>query len=155
MERNQEDLTTVLVVNGPHYTEEDCKDHDCIAAIIHRDDKILLMDHIKMNRWAIPVGKVKQGDDIYGTLREEMKEELDIGVINYDEIISFMRPYIINGIHVNITYHIFNILEYAGEIKNFEPHKHRSIKFMTIDEIKKLEKISTAAKATLQYYGKK
>lgn len=150
------DLKTVYKCYGPFYTEEDCKDHDCVAAIIHREDKILILDHIKMSRWAIPVGKVKPGDGINGTLREEMFEELGIEIIDYDEIISFMRPYIVNDIyHVNVSYHIFDILKYSGEIRNLESHKHKSIKFVTMEEIIKLKRISTATKATLIYNGYK
>jgi len=151
------DLTTPIEVSGPFYTEEDCVNHECIAAIIRDDNgKILMMDHVKMNCWAVPVGKVKRGDDTHGTLREEMLEELGIEVIDYNEIISFIRPYIINDIyHVDVVYHIFDILKYSGDIKNLEPHKHRSIKFISMDEIIKLERISTATKATLIYNGYK
>lgn len=149
-----EELTTVLEVNGPYYTEEDCIDHKGVAAVIHDKDKILLMDHVKIDRWAIPVGKVKPGDSIEHALKEEMLEELGIELINYNEIISFVRPYLVNGIHhVKVEYHIFDILKYSGEIKNLEPNKHRSIKFMTLDKIRKMERISTATKAILKYYG--
>ena len=151
MGRDEEDLTSVLVVNGPHYTKEDCRDHECIAAIIHKDDKILMMDHVKMNRWAVPVGKIKSGESKEYTLKQEMKEELDINIIKYEEIISFTRPYIVNGISVKVKYHIFDILEYIGKIKNLEPNKHKSLKFSSIDELKKLKRISTATKAFLRY----
>jgi len=146
-----EDLTTVMEVRDPYYTNEDCVDHSCIAAMIKDNDKILIMDHIKMGCWAVPVGKVKPGDSIENTLHIEMMEELGIEIINYEKIISFVRPYIINGIHVKVNYNIFNILEYNGIIKNLEPHKHRSIKFMVIDDIKKLDRISTATKAVIRY----
>lgn len=149
-----EDLKTPYRCYGPLYTEEDCKDHECIAAIIHNENKILILDHIKMERWAIPVGKIKPGDSKYDTLREEMSEELGIEVTDYDEIISFIRPYIVNDIyHVDVTYHIFDIHSYNGIITNCEPHKHRSMKFMTLDEITKLKRISTATKATIRYYN--
>lgn len=151
MWEEKEDLTSILKVSGPHYTKEDYENHGSIGAIIHRDDKILMMDHIKLDRWTIPVGKIKPGEYKDDTLKEEMMEELGIDVIYYKEVISFDRPYVINDIPVKIGFCIFDVLDYVGEIKNLEPHKHKSIKFMTIDEIRNLERISTATKATLRY----
>lgn len=151
MEEDREDLTSELIVNGPLYTKADCIDHDCVGIFIYENNKILMLYHNKLRMWAIPVGKVKPGQNINDALIEESKEELGIDVIAYDEIITTYRPYIINGINVRVDYHIFKINKYSGEIKNMEPNKHRELKFMSPEDIKKIEPRSTASKLIIRY----
>lgn len=146
------DITTPLEVSGPHYNKEDYKDHGSIAAIIHMGDKILMMDHIKLGRWTIPVGKIKPGDSEEYTLEKEMEEELGIRVVSYIELINFDRPYIINGVNVNISFSIFDIIDYKGWVQNLEPSKHKELVFMNMEEIKNLKKISTVTKALINYH---
>lgn len=151
MEDIKEDLKSELITNGPLYTKEDCTDHDCVGMFIRKDDKILILYHIKMNRWAIPVGKVRKGQSIEDALKEESYEELGITIKDYKEIITTYRPYIINGIPVRVDYHIFEIFKYDGIIKNCESNKHKYLKFETLENIKQLNLKSTAMKLILQY----
>jgi len=145
------DLTTQLKVDGPLYTKEDCTDHDCVAAIITCRNALLVFDHIKMDRVAVPVGKVKSGQKIEDALKEEMKEELGIDLLDWEEVITFVRPYIINDVPVRIVYHIFHIIKFGGIIRNLEPHKHKNLRFISIKEAKKIMNLSTAAISAIRY----
>ncbi|MFA6446265.1 MAG: NUDIX domain-containing protein, partial [Candidatus Paceibacterota bacterium] len=69
------------------YNKEDLADHHGVAAIIKdKDSKILVQEHIKYGFWTIPVGKVKEGQDIVDGLRQEILEECNINIINTKEI---------------------------------------------------------------------
>lgn len=151
MDRDREDLTSVYVVNGPLYTKEDCKDHECVGMFIRENNKVLILYHVKMDMWAIPVGKVKSNQSVEEALREEANEELGIDIIQFKEIITTYRPYIINSINVRVDYHIFEITKYDGKIENCEPHKHKNLKFVTIEDTKTLKNKSTAMKLIIRY----
>lgn len=126
------------------YNKDDLKNHKGICCIIwnHNRDKILMQDHVKFNFWTIPVGKVDDGDTLNNTIKKEMKEELNINIKKFKEIINWKEYY--NRFDKIIEVHLFlyEIISYQGSIKNNEPKKHRSFEWMTIDEIKKLNKIS-------------
>jgi len=135
------------------YNPEDLKDHYGVSAVIKKGNKILMMDHIKFNFWTIPVGKVDKNQSIADGLKMEMKEELNITPTKFKQIGSFTRKYPRGGKTVTVKAIIFLIEKWTGTPKNNEPHKHRSIKYMTIDEIKRTKKISDATKEMLKIKG--
>jgi len=124
--------------------------HDAISAIIMKDDKILMLDHVKYNLWTIPIGKVDEGKSVEDGLKQEMKEELNIIPTKFKKKTIFSKSYMREGHKVTIRNHMFEISEWRGNLKNNEPKKHRSIKFMSLDEIKKLSKISDSTKEMLK-----
>jgi ADP-ribose pyrophosphatase YjhB (NUDIX family) len=137
------------------YNEEDLRPHHGVSAVIRKGNKILMMDHVKFNFWTIPVGKVEQGQSVEDGLKKEIKEELNITPTRYKEIGQFVRFYPRKGKKVKVEAHIFLIENWKGTIRNNEPQKHRSIKYMTIPEIKKLKKISDATKEMLKIIERK
>jgi len=138
------------------YTKSDLKNHNAIGCIIWNEDnsRVLMQDHIKFNFWTIPVGKVDLGDTIDNTVKKEMKEELNINVKRFKVIYDWTSNYNRNGKLVKVHAYLCEILEYNGTIKNNEPQKHRELKWMTIDEIKNLKKISDTTKYFLKLRDK-
>jgi len=124
--------------------------HSGISAVIIKNKKILMMDHVKFNFWTIPVGKVEEGQTVEEGLLMEMKEELNIKPTKYKLIGRFRKKYIRNGKSVMVDAHIFHIEKWTGTLRNNEPKKHRSIKWMTIDEIKKIKKLSNSTEEMLK-----
>jgi hypothetical protein len=51
---------------------------------------------------------------------------------------------------VTIISHIFMIDSWGGTIRNNEPKKHRSIKWMTLDEIEKLKRMKKLSDSTIE-----
>lgn len=138
------------------YTKGDLINHNAIAAVVYDDKKrILMQDHVKYNCWTIPVGKVDEGDTIEGTLIKEVQEECGITPTKYREITSYLKNYKRDNNLVRVNAHIFEVLEYKGKIRNLEPQKHRSFKFMTISEIKKLDATSDLTKVMIKYFDRK
>ncbi len=139
-----------LYLEKIQYNDEDLQAHDGVSAVIMKGNKILMMDHVKFNFWTIPVGKVDPNQSIEAGMKMEMKEELNIIPTKYKKIGQFIRMYPRGGKKVKVTAHIFLIEKWTGTIRNNEPKKHRSIKFISIPEIKKMKKLSDATKEALK-----
>jgi len=136
------------------YTPEDLKDFNSIGAVIFNDKKeILMMDHVKFNFWTVPVGKAKSDETVEEALLTELKEELNITPTKFKEIGIFKKTYKWKK-DVHTINHLFLIESYKGKIKNNEPHKHRSIEFMSLEKIKELSKISDMTKLMIRVFDK-
>ena len=138
------------------YTKRDLENHKGIGCIIWNKNKtkILMMDHVKFNFWTIPVGKSDIGDSLDKTIKKEMKEELNIKVIKYKTLVEWIAKYKRKSKLVKIHAFVLDIKKYNGVIKNNEPKKHRSIKWMTVDEIRGLSKVSDMTRKFLEYKKK-
>ena len=137
-----------------NYNEEDTADHHGIAAVIkNQKGEILMQEHVKYGFWTIPVGKVKNNQDVVGGLREEIFEECNLQVHECKELVVKDYFYERNGRNVKVTSHLYEILEYAGEPKNMEPAKHKQQIFMSVEEIKKLLYLSDLTLLYLEQMG--
>lgn len=139
------------------YNKEDLRDHIGVGAIIYDSTKtkILMLDHVKLNLWTIPVGKVDQGSNPEKTLIKEIQEECNIIITKYRKLNSFKKKYLRCGKLITVILHDYEVLEYEGTPKNNEPEKHRDMIFMTIDEVKELHTISDATITALSYFNDK
>jgi ADP-ribose pyrophosphatase YjhB (NUDIX family) len=137
------------------YTQEDIKDHAGIGAVIKNEKgEILVQKHVKLGFWTIPVGKVEHGQNIIDGLKQELKEECNIDVIEAKELMVRKYKYDRRVRVVTVTSHLFEITKYKGTIKNNEPHKHSKQLFMSIKDIKKKVYISDATKLYFEYLNK-
>jgi ADP-ribose pyrophosphatase YjhB (NUDIX family) len=137
------------------YTQEDIEDHAGIAAVIKdKEGKILVQKHVKLGFWTIPVGKVAHGQSIIDGLKQELKEECNIDVIEYKELMVRKYKYDRGVRVVTVTSHLFEVTKYKGTVKNNEPHKHSQQVFMSIQDIKKKTYISDATKLYFEYLSK-
>ena len=59
-----------------------------VAAIIVRNNKLLLVKHCKNNSyyWLLPGGGVEVGETIYESLKRELKEELNVDIGSHELI---------------------------------------------------------------------
>jgi ADP-ribose pyrophosphatase YjhB (NUDIX family) len=126
-------------------------EHDAIAAVIIQDKKILMLDHVKYSFWTIPIGKIDPGLTKEQGLKQELKEEVNIVPTKYKEIGSFVYHDVRQGKKVVITTYIYLIIKWRGTVKNMEPQKHKSIKWMTLKEVKETKNLSDSTKHMLKY----
>ena len=132
------------------YTKGDFRPkQDVVAGVFKKGNKVLMMDHVKFNFWTVPIGKVEPGQTIEQGLLQEMQEELNVTPTKYRKIHQFKRTYTRQGKKVELLAHMFLIQSWKGTIKNNEPKKHRSIKWMTKDEMAKY-RLSDNAKEVLK-----
>lgn len=54
---------------------------------------------------------------------------------------------------VKVLTHVYEILDYSGNLENKEPHKHIEQKFISIDEIKKIPYLSDSTIFFLESIG--
>ena len=135
------------------YTPGDLEDFQAIGAIFIKDKKILMMDHVKFNFWTVPIGKAEKNETPVQALKKEMKEELNIDVFKFKLITIWKRTFINAGKRIKTENYLYLVDKYRGTIRNNEPKKHRSIKYMTVDEIRKV-RLSEMTKAMLKVYDK-
>lgn len=122
---------------NPLLNKYDLEDHHGVGVGIFKKDKILVMYHNKFDMLTIPVGKAKYNETPIKAAVVEVKEETDIDIKDLDEIDCFVTNEIRNGIEVEVTNHLYIAKAWIGKPKNMESHKHKWIRWMTIDEIKK------------------
>ena len=111
--------------------------------------EILMLDHVKYNFWTIPIGKVEPNQTIEQGLKQEMIEELNITPTRIKKIHQFKRSYRRRGDKITVHAHMFLITRWSGSLRNNEPKKHRTIKWMSIKEIKQ-QRISDNTKEMLR-----
>lgn len=143
-----------IILKTIPYTPEDLVDHHGIAAVITNEKgEILMQDHVKYGFWTLPVGKVRPSQTVEEGLAQELFEECDIVIEKWKEIATTEYQYLRNGKNVTISAHVFVILQYSGEIKNKEPHKHKEQLFLSLDKIKQLPHVSDITLLYLESIG--
>lgn len=124
--------------------EEDLKPHDSVGLCILDgiEKKILVLDHIKFDMITVPVGKVKEGQNIYEAIKEELEEETGIIVNEATEIAQFDTHAIRNDVIIDIHNHLFVCCKNDVDLTNMgnkEPQKHRDMFWMDLEQLKELE----------------
>lgn len=137
-----------------NYNQEDILNHHGVAAVIKNTaGEILMQEHVKYGFWTIPVGKVKEGQDVTDGLKQEILEECDLEIQEYKELIEKDYFYERDGHEVKVIGHLFEILKYDGELKNMEPAKHRQQLFLPIEKIKEFPYLSDLTLLYLEQLG--
>jgi len=112
-----------------------------------------MQEHVKYGFWTIPVGKVKNDQDVEEGLKQEILEECNITINKSKELIVKNYKYNRDGNDVLVISHLFEILSYDGEIKNNEPQKHKQQIFLPISKIKKIPYLSDLTLLYLELLG--
>lgn len=137
-------------MNSTTFTEEDLSTKDAIWAVVFDWEwRILIQDHIKLDFFTIPIWKVREWQNPDEVMKKELFDEVGIRVLEFEKIIIQEWTYDYNWVKIKIRNHIYKILNWSWAVENKEPTKHRTLKFITIDEIKKLPKISDATQIFL------
>ena len=130
-------LDSFLKENNDKIEDLDIK--HCVTCIIkNENNEILVLEHMKCkNKFTFPAGTIEPGEDPEETVIREMKEELDIEIDSKNLILvgsNFAYYDRIDGhkIYKEFTYRVLN---YSGDIKNMEPVKHPSMKWVKPKEI--------------------
>jgi len=139
---------------GINYTDEDLLDHHAVSAVIKDSEgNILMQDHVKYGFWTIPLGKAKVGQDPIDAIKEEVLEECNLVIHDLKEVAGKEKEYERKGKLVQVFNHVYEILDYSGEMKNNEPHKHTEQKFIPLEEIKKMPYLSDSTVLFLKSLG--
>ncbi len=139
------------------YTKGDLDNHHAVAAIVYdkTNKKILMQEHIKLNLWTIPIGKVDNNDSLHDSLKRELLEETGISLIKFKEVDSITNKYVTQHKWISVVAHIFEVSKYKGIPRNLEPKKHKQQKFVNINDIKKLGTLSDVTKRVIVYLNNK
>ncbi len=133
------------MLSKPLYNAADLVDHEGVAAVIKNNEgEVLVFFHKKFEFWTIPIGKAESNESVYQGLCTELREECGIEVKKAKEIATKQYVSLREGKEVKLNSHIYEILEYTGEIINGEPDKHPVMKFLSIDDLRKEKELSDA-----------
>lgn len=137
-------------MNQQKFSKEDLTTKDAIWVVIFDINwKILIQDHVKLDFFTIPIGKVWSWENPDEVMKREIFDETWLTVLDYKKLIIKEWTYDYNGVEVRIRNHIYEILSWNWNLVNKEPNKHRSMRFMTIEEVRKLPRISDATRIFL------
>lgn len=135
------------------------------SAFIVCGDKVLLRFHEKHKKWLVPGGHIELGDDPVQTVFKEVKEEvgLDIEIVadpvksfpedvSADHGIDLQLPIFINRHRITETHEHLDFI-YAAKTNSMEIHPEEgeasdpeSFKWVTVEELEKLEDVSPNVK---------
>ena len=116
--------------------------------------EVLLQNHVKNNAWTLPGGKVDEDENVSKSLIRELFEELGILAYKYrliqKELVEDIEYPYGSGIMMDFDIHIYKVYDYKGVIENKEPEKHTELKFVKLQDIEKLDRISDVLKSYLK-----
>lgn len=108
-----------------------------VVGIIIENNEVYLLRHNKCKGlFVFPSGKVEDGETIEEALIREMKEELNIDVLNYEPILKYKPQWYdrVDGV-MHTEEYVYIITEYKGIPINNEPTKHLELVKRKTDEI--------------------
>lgn len=108
-----------------------------VVGIIVDNNEVLLLRHNKCKGLLVfPSGKVEEGESIEESLIREMKEELNIEVLEYEQIMAYKPQYYdkVDGV-MHTEEYVYIITKYKGIPVNNEPTKHLELVKRKTDEI--------------------
>jgi ADP-ribose pyrophosphatase YjhB (NUDIX family) len=125
---------------NPLVNKQDLVDHKGVAAVVRDEQgRVYIFWHVKFSFWTIPVGKVDPGESVSHALDKETGEELGIKVKSKRMVATASNTYDRgNGNNVTIKQHLFIVDKYDGKVKNNEPAKHLKPRWVTLDELRKM-----------------
>ena len=97
-----------------------------VVGIIVDNNEVFLLRHNKCKGLLVfPSGKVEEGESIEEALIREMKEELNIEVLEYEQIMAYKPQYYdrVDGV-MHTEEYVYIITKYKGIPVNNEPTKH-------------------------------
>jgi mutator protein MutT len=91
-----------------------------VAAVIGRDGKILITRRLDSAHlpglWEFPGGKVEPGETLKAALMREIREELGLNVIVFDQCLSIEHEYP----RKSVSLHFFNCAIVSGEPRSIQ-----------------------------------
>jgi len=113
--------------------------HEAVSmGVFDKHGKMLLLEHTKIGKWTPVVGKIDPGDTIDGTLEKELREETTLVLTSRRKVCVVDVWNMRKGKLVHVKAHL-HIVRAAGVLKNVEPEKHKSVKWVDKRELLRMD----------------
>lgn len=137
------------------YNKADRSDHESVSALIRNaEGQILVLDHVKHRQFTLPIGKVEKGLSPRETLIKELGEELGIVPTKMRQVRTHKDYYMVEGKPVSVLNHLYMVDEYDGKVTNKEPEKHKSFKWLSRKELRRITNLTKTTRVALNYLSK-
>jgi 8-oxo-dGTP pyrophosphatase MutT (NUDIX family) len=110
-----------------------------VSSIILVEGKLVCLDHKKVGKITIPMGKIDEGEEPFEAITRELSEELGIKVEKTRIIMTAVLPMFFMKKSNLVINNLFKITKYSGEITNVEPEKHLGLYYLTYEELVELK----------------
>jgi 8-oxo-dGTP diphosphatase len=113
-------------------------EHDVVAALLVREDRVLLC-HRSPDRkwfpdvWDFPGGHVEAGESAEAALVREVEEELGV------TIAPPVEPPLATVENGDLRLRIWLVREWSGDPRNAQPDEHDDIRWFTLAEARQLD----------------
>jgi len=123
-----------------------CMKITIIDGLIIKDGKLLLLKKFTKDYYETPGGKLKENESLEDCLKRELKEEIGIGVLEFElfEKLEFSFE------NKEITDYMFLIKSFSGEIVNNEPEVLEEMVFRDLGSVDNLAPNIEQVKQRLQ-----
>lgn len=98
--------------------------HKAVSAVIVKDGKLLIQNHVKLGRLTVPSGSVEEGESPRDALVREMWEELNITQM------AITKEEVVEHSEIGSTEYRYHV-EIFEEPINAEPEKHSEMMWMS------------------------
>jgi 8-oxo-dGTP diphosphatase len=114
-------------------------EHDCVMAILRRDDRVL-MCHRHPNRewipnvWDFPGGHIEESETPQQALARELREELGVDIESLGRAADVVLEFDDESLQLAVW-----ILDYGGTVENRCPEEHDELRWVNLQDVGELE----------------
>ena len=125
-----------------------------IGIVVQKADKILVMDHVRLNAISIPVGKCERGETFLEAAIREFKEEVNGSTDHMNMLFQWTGKR--EGNDVTGMVYVVDYSRLHNQLLNLEPKKHGNLRWASLTYLLgNREQLSETTRMVVDYLASK